>query len=90
MERSNYFVQITTTEEPLVSILFKPDGLSQKVEPDAAHIVIRRERQIFRRLPRSGGTLFSVKTSLTYLRDLEKELGNLAKEIKSWPEDVGH
>lgn len=91
MERSNYFVEVYRPEESLSSILFRPVSLShENFEPQPEHITIRRERQVFRRLPKSGGIVFSVKTSLTTLDQLPlEELQNLAKEIESWPEDVG-
>ncbi|KAK2762113.1 hypothetical protein FQN54_001120 [Arachnomyces sp. PD_36] len=91
MERSNYFVEVSRPGESLLSILFRPISLSyDDFEPQPEHISIRRERQIFRRLPKSGGIIFSVKTSLTTLDQLPlEELQNLAKEIESWPEDVG-
>jgi hypothetical protein len=91
MERSNYFVEVYRPDESLSSILFRPISLVHKnFEPQPEHITIRRERQVFRKLPKSGGIIFSVKTSLTTLDQLSlEELQNLAKEIESWPEEVG-
>jgi hypothetical protein len=91
MERSNYFVEVTTPGESLCSTLFRPISLSSKgFEPQPEHIIIRRERQTFRRLRKSGGILFTVKTTLTALDELPlDELQNLAKEIESWPEGIG-
>ncbi|PGH28230.1 hypothetical protein AJ80_00121 [Polytolypa hystricis UAMH7299] len=90
MERSSYFVQVTAPEEPLSSILFQPDGLAhENLEPNVEQIVIRRERQTFSKLPKSGGILFTVKTSLTWVNELPLEdLENLVTEVKSWPDEV--
>ncbi|KAL1963663.1 hypothetical protein VTN77DRAFT_7984 [Rasamsonia byssochlamydoides] len=90
MERSNYFLEIRQPGEDLSSTLFRPDGLmEQDVSPLADDILIRRERQTFRRLPRTGALVFSVKTTLTTLSELPlQEVQNLAKEIQNWPEDI--
>jgi hypothetical protein len=90
MERSNYFVEIKQPGEDLSSTLFRPDGL---VDPDLNlrpdDILIRRERQTFRRLPRTGALVFGVKTTLTTLSELHlQEVQNLATEIQNWPEDM--
>ncbi|KAJ5146851.1 hypothetical protein N7526_000203 [Penicillium atrosanguineum] len=59
-------------------------------QPIPDQIIIRRERQTFRRLPRTGAILFGVKTFLTPLDELPmQELENLAKEMETWPENVG-
>ncbi|PGH37034.1 hypothetical protein GX50_00017 [[Emmonsia] crescens] len=90
MERSSYFIQVTETGESLSSILFQPVGLGNKdVEPRPENILIRRERQTFRRLPKSRAIVFGVKTSLTRLQELPlEELSNLVTEMKSWPAAV--
>ncbi|PWY88737.1 hypothetical protein BO94DRAFT_534640 [Aspergillus sclerotioniger CBS 115572] len=91
MERSNYFVEVKRPDEDLFDILYRPTSLSEdNPDPTPQEIVIRRERQTFRRLPRTGTIVFGVKTILTTLDELPmQELQNLAKEIKSWPEYVG-
>ncbi|EEH20123.2 hypothetical protein PABG_02382 [Paracoccidioides brasiliensis Pb03] len=91
MERSSYFIQVTAPGESLSSILFQPIGLSHEdIEPIPKNILIRRERQTFRRLPKSRAIVFGVKTSLTPLQELPlEELRNLGKEIESWPDAVG-
>ncbi|OAX81480.1 hypothetical protein ACJ72_04185 [Emergomyces africanus] len=91
MERSSYFIQVTEAGESLSSILFQPVGLGHgHVEPRPGNILIRRERQTFRRLPKSKAIVFGVKTSLTRLEELSlEELSNLVIEIKSWPDAVG-
>ncbi|KAL4780511.1 hypothetical protein BJX76DRAFT_337751 [Aspergillus varians] len=91
MERSNYFVEVKRPDEDLFEILYRPTTLSED-NPDATpqDLVIRRERQTFRRLPRTGTIVFGVKTFLTTLDNLPmQELENLAREVKSWPEHVG-
>lgn len=91
MERSNYFVEVKRPDENLLEILYRPTSLSEpNPNPSPEDIVIRRERQTFRRLPRTGALIFGVKTVLTTLDELPvQELQNLAKEIRSWPDYVG-
>jgi hypothetical protein len=92
MERSNYFVEVKSPKENLTEILYRPGSLCEKelTNPLPSEILIRRERQTFRRLPRTGSLVFGVKTYLTPLEELPmSELGNLAKEMKSWPDRVG-
>lgn len=92
MERSNYFIEVKRPDENLFSILYRPHTLCEKElsNPALQEIIIRRERQTFRRLPRSGAIVFGVKTHLTRLDELPvQELQNLGKEMKSWPEFVG-
>lgn len=92
MERSNYFVEVKEPNENLTDILYRPNSLCEKKlsSPSPSDILIRRERQTFRRLPRTGAIVFGVKTYLTPLDELPMaELDNLAKEMKSWPDYVG-
>lgn len=92
MERSNYFVEVKRPGENLFDILYRPNALCEKelINPSPEEIIIRRERQTFRRLPRTGAIVFGVKTYLTTLDQLPRqELENLAKEMRSWPEHVG-
>ncbi|KAL5338450.1 hypothetical protein BJX70DRAFT_388520 [Aspergillus crustosus] len=91
MERSNYFVEVKRPDEDLFETLYRPTTLSEdNPNPSPKDIVVRRERQTFRRLPRTGAIVFGVKTFLTTLEELPmQELQNLAREVKSWPEHVG-
>jgi hypothetical protein len=91
MERSNYFVEMKRPDEDLFETLYRPTTLLEdNPNPSPEDIVIRRERQTFRRLPRTGTLVFGVKTFLTTLDELPmEELQNLAKEVKSWPDYVG-
>lgn len=91
MERSNYFVEIKRPDENLFEILYRPGSLCEKElnNPLPDEIIIRRERQTFRRLPRTNTIVFGVKTYLTPLDQLPmQELENLVTEMKSWPEHV--
>lgn len=55
MERSNYFVEVKRPDENLFEILYRPTSLSEpNPNPSPEDIVIRREHQTFRRLPRTG------------------------------------
>jgi len=91
MERSNYFLETKTPAETMQRTLFCPVGLTEELESirSPQDLVIRKERQTFRRLPRSGALAFGVKTSLTSLEELSfQELQNLVTEMKSWPDDM--
>lgn len=91
MERSNYFIEVRPPHESLLDTLHRPSGLVEQCpDPSPRDIIVRRERQTFRRLPRTSTILFGVKTILTPLDELSvQELQNLAKEIRSWPDCVG-
>lgn len=53
---------------------------------DPRYIIVRRERQTFRRLEQTGAIVFTVKTGIQSLVDLgEEERKGLAKEIRSCP-----
>ncbi|KAF8803724.1 hypothetical protein BYT27DRAFT_7109166 [Phlegmacium glaucopus] len=55
-------------------------------------LLLRTERQTLRRLGRSGGVVFTVRTYLTPVTSLAEEegvAGRLASALRSWPEDVG-
>jgi Protein of unknown function (DUF3445) len=55
-------------------------------------IFLRTERQTLRRLGRSGGVVFTVRTYMTPVVRLGEEegvAGRLASALRSWPEDVG-
>lgn len=92
MERSNYFIEVKRSEENLFHILYRPVGLCEKelLDPSPQDVLIRRERQTFRRLPRTGAIVFGVKTYLTPLDQLPmEELQNLVTEMRTWPDYVG-
>lgn len=90
MERSNFFVQVTEPNQNLQDILCQLESLEFNSGPSRPDdVVFRWERQIFRRLPKSGAVLFSVKTGLTKLSDMNSsELREFAMEARSWPDGV--
>lgn len=92
MERSNFFVQVTEPNQTLEDILCPLESLEGNPKPTRPEdVVFRWERQIFRRLPKSGAVLFSVKTGLTKLSEMNpSELRDFAKEARSWPEGVAN
>lgn len=91
MERSNYFIEVRPPSEDLLETLYRPSELVENsMDPSPHDIIIRREKQTFRRLPRSDAIVFGVRTILSPLDELSiQELQNLAKEIQSWPDSVG-
>jgi hypothetical protein len=91
MERSTYFIEVRPPRESLLDTLYRPSGLVENgPDPSPHDIIVRREVQTFRRLPRSTAIVFGVKTVLSPLDELPvQELQNLAKEIRSWPDSVG-
>ena len=55
-------------------------------------MMLRSERQTLRRLGRSGGVVFSIRTYMTPVVKLGEEegvAGRLASALRSWPMDVG-
>ncbi|TGO58305.1 hypothetical protein BOTNAR_0183g00150 [Botryotinia narcissicola] len=81
MERSNLFIQATP-------ILFQdtpevPPSPSSPLTP--SDIYIRRERQTFTRLPKSNAVLFTVRTYMERLVDLNiADAEAMAKQIRGW------
>lgn len=75
----------------LAESLYRPTALSEdNPNPTPSDIVVRSERQTFRRLPRTGAIVFTVKTSISALDELPvQDLQNLTKDIRSWPDAVG-
>ena len=59
--------------------------------PTPEMLRLRTERQTLRRLPRSGGVVFTFRTYMAAVTELVKEAGvgeRLASAVQSWPEDV--
>jgi hypothetical protein len=53
------------------------------------HIIIRREHQIFRRLPKTGAIVFSTRTELKKLTELDVDgRRDLVNEIRGWDREV--
>lgn len=72
-----------------------PGHSQSKVRPGSAvtpeMIMIRTERQTFRRLPKTGGILFTIRTYMTPVVELVQEPGvpaRLASAVRSWPDVV--
>ncbi|KAI9644555.1 hypothetical protein NHQ30_006576 [Ciborinia camelliae] len=78
MERSNLFIQTTP-------ILFQDAPERARSALRASEIYVRRERQTFTRLATSGAVLFTVRTYMERLVDLEAaELEALRRQIAGW------
>jgi hypothetical protein len=84
----------TSTAHSLATTLFTPSskdlfsGTLSNLHPSS--ILIRRERQTFRFLPHSKVVVFTVKTSLQPLVELDwGERERLLEEVRGWDEDVG-
>ena len=81
MERYNLFIQTTTqlfqdgpAAPPPSPVLLRPE-----------HVTIRRERQTFTRLEKSGAVLFTVRTYMQPLAELVgEELEGLLSQIRGW------
>lgn len=83
MERYNLFIQTT-------SDLFQ-SGPSFQQAPvlELKDISVRRERQTFTRLEKSGAVLFTVRTYMQPLLELGKEhVEGLVSQITGWGEDM--
>lgn len=53
------------------------------------HIIARREHQTFRRLPKSGVIIYSTRTEICRLAELDVHgRRKLVAEIKGWDEEV--
>jgi hypothetical protein len=78
MERSNLFIQTTP-------VLFQdvPEVASASLTAD--DIFVRRERQTFTRLERSQAVLFTVRTYMEKLVDMDaEEIDALGKQVRGW------
>jgi len=93
MQRHSLFVQVKNPFHSLQETLFIQEGKDffpgTSINIDPSSIIIRHERQKFRRLVLSDAVVFTVHTSLQNLIDVpEDERTNLVKEIKSWPREI--
>lgn len=83
MERTNLFIQ--TTKD-----LFQDSSSFQQspvLEPK--DVSIRRERQTFTRLEKSGAVLFTVRTYLQPLLELERsEIEELVSQVTGWEDEM--
>lgn len=93
LSRTTLYIQTCPDSRPLAHLLFIqepkdffPGNLSALLPQ---HIVVRREHQAFRRLPKCSAVVFSTRTEVKKLMDLdERERKELAVEIRSWDRDV--
>ncbi|KAF2715685.1 hypothetical protein K504DRAFT_497556 [Pleomassaria siparia CBS 279.74] len=94
MQRHYFFVQIEPPNCSLAELLFIQQGKdffpgSRHVDMDHHSVIIRHERQTFRRLLRSDAIVFTVRTSLQRLTEVpEDQRAALVQEIRNWPEEI--
>jgi len=93
--RNNYFIQVDD-ELAWSSSIGSEDsqgigwGTAEK-DKAIGHHYFRSERQSLRRLPRSGGVVFTIRTYFHPVTEICEELfvpGRLASAVRSWGEDV--
>jgi alpha-1,2-mannosyltransferase len=94
--RNNYFFQVDdglAWSESIGSEYGEGIGWDTAEKGRAVeHHYFRSERQSLRRLPRSGGVVFTIRTYFLPVTELVKETGvagRLASAVRSWGEDVG-
>ena len=84
--RHNFFIQTTDVwfqQDPFLSELPEP--------PKIEDIRIRHERQTLRRLPRTGAILFTVRTYMTPVLELQDEVESVEEllgAIQAMPPDM--
>ncbi|KAK2630532.1 hypothetical protein QTJ16_001352 [Diplocarpon rosae] len=96
--QNNYFIQVDHSL-PWSSSIGEEDGAEGSVgwftaEKNKAieHHFFRSERQSLRRLPRSGGVVFTIRTYFHPITEICEEPdvpGRLASAVRSWGDDVG-
>ena len=93
--RNNYFLQVdddlawsySIGDEDEEDISWNTAEKNKAIE----HHYFRSERQTLRRLPRSGGVVFTIRTYFERIEEICKEAyvpGRLASAVRSWGEDV--
>lgn len=97
VQRNNYFIQVDDSL-PWSSSIGPEDGAPGEVgwftaEKNKAisHHYFRSERQSLRRLPRSGGVVFTIRTYFHPITEICEEPGvpgRLASAVRSWGDDV--
>ncbi|KAH8804694.1 hypothetical protein F5884DRAFT_421966 [Xylogone sp. PMI_703] len=97
VQRNNYFIQVDDSL-PWSHSIGSEDGepgsvgwfTSEKNKPVKYHY-FRSERQTLRRLPRSGGVVFTIRTYFHPITEICEEPyvpGRLASAVRSWGDDV--
>ncbi|OSS49219.1 hypothetical protein B5807_05606 [Epicoccum nigrum] len=95
--RNNYFIQVDDNlawseslgGEDDEGINWASAGMVEGIE----NVHFRSERQSLRRLPRSGGIVFTIRTYFHRITDICQEPyvpGRLASAMRSWGDDVSH
>ena len=93
--RHNYFLQVdddlawshSIGDEDAAEVSWSTAAKNKAVE----HHFFRSERQTLRRLPRSGGVVFTIRTYFHPITEISGEdyvPGRLASGVRSWGEDV--
>jgi alpha-1,2-mannosyltransferase len=93
--RNNYFLQVdddlawshSIGEEDSPDVAWSTAEKNKAIE----HHYFRSERQSLRRLPRSGGVVFTIRTYFHPITEIAEEPyvpGRLASAIRSWGDDV--
>ncbi|KAJ4315988.1 hypothetical protein N0V94_005680 [Neodidymelliopsis sp. IMI 364377] len=93
LARSTLYIQTQPDARPLAALMFIqepkdffPGNLSSLLPQ---HIIIRREHQILRRLPKTGAIVFSTRTELKNLTELDVHgRRDLVNEIRGWDREV--
>lgn len=98
MLRNNYFIQVDdglAWSESIGSEDATAEGevgwFTAEKNKAIEHHYFRSERQSLRRLPRSGGVVFTIRTYMRPITSLAEEPcvpGRLASAIRSWGDDV--
>lgn len=93
--RNNYFLQVdddlawshSIGSEDSLEVAWSTAAKNKAIE----HHFFRSERQSLRRLPRSGGVVFTIRTYFHPITEIAEEdyvPGRLASAVRSWGEDV--
>lgn len=95
VQRNNYFLQVdddlawshSIGSEDSTEVAWSTAAKNKAIE----HHFFRSERQSLRRLPRSGGVVFTIRTYFHPISEITEEdfvPGRLASAVRSWGEDV--
>ncbi|KAL2061008.1 hypothetical protein VTL71DRAFT_9060 [Oculimacula yallundae] len=98
VQRNNYFIQVDDSL-PWSTSIGSEDGaegtygwFSASEQTAIENHYFRSERQTLRRLPRSGGVVFTIRTYFHPITEICEEPyvpGRLASAVRSWGDDVG-
>jgi len=96
-KQNNYFIQVDDSL-PWSSSIGSEDGapgtlgwFSAEKNKAISHHYFRSERQTLRRLPKSGGVVFTIRTYFHPITEVCEEAGvpgRLASAVRSWGENV--